>query len=162
MDTTMTLAGYVGHALELKHTRTGVSTVSFRVGSTPRIRTENGWEDGTTTWVSVVCYRALADHAVRSLNKGDPVIVHGRVRTQSWADPEGVIHERMVIEAGSVGHDLNRGVSAFARAYLRPTDTQEIQTPEEAEATTAQLEETGAGAAAEDLELVEELMALAA
>jgi len=111
----MTLTGYVGHNIELKQTNGGVSTVSFRVGSTPRIRTQDGWTDGVTTWMTIVCYRALAEHVARCVYKGDPVIVHGKVRTQSWADSTGAQHERMVIEAGAVGHDLSRGVSAFAR-----------------------------------------------
>ncbi|MDR0283372.1 MAG: single-stranded DNA-binding protein [Propionibacteriaceae bacterium] len=115
MDTTMTLTGYAGHSAELKQTRTGVATASFRVATTPRLRTESGWTDGVTTWVSVVCYRALAEHVARCVLKGDPVIVHGRVRTQAWTDAQGTPHERMIVEANTVGHDLNRGVAAFMR-----------------------------------------------
>ena len=131
MESTMTLTGYVGHKVELKQTRTGVSTVDFRMGTTPRIRNENGWTDGTTTWVNVVCYRSLAEHVSRSVSKGDPVIVHGRVRTQAWLDSGGAQHEKMVVEASSVGHDLNRGVSAFARA-VRPMDNAYAMPPEPA------------------------------
>ena len=127
METTMTLTGYIGHPLELKQTKTGVSTVSFRVGSTPRIRTDSGWIDGTTTWVTVECYRVLADHVVKSVGKGDAVIVHGKIRTQSWLDAQGTARERMVLEAVSVGHDLNRGVAAFVKAYRGP----EVRMPEE-------------------------------
>ena len=116
MESTMILTGYVGHNLEMRQTKTGVATVEFRVGNTPRYRTDNGWIDGTTTWMSVVCYRVLAEHVARSLSKGDPVIVCGKLRTQSWKDMQGVKHEKLVIEAGSIGHDLSRGVSAFARS----------------------------------------------
>lgn len=122
MEAMMTLTGYVGHNIELRQTRTGLSTVSFRIGTTPRIRTDNGWIDGVTTWINVVCYRALADHVAASLVKGDPVIVQGRVRTQAWTDPSGAQHEKMVVEAGVVGHDLNRGVSAFSRSSTRPSE----------------------------------------
>ena len=127
MDTTMTLTGYVGHSLELKQTKTGVSTVSFRVASTPRIRTDSGWTDGTPTWMNVECYRSLADHVAKSVNKGDAVIVHGRVRTQSWLDAQGTAHEKMVLEATAVGHDLNRGVAAYVKAHRGP----DISMPEE-------------------------------
>jgi len=129
MESTMTLTGYVGHNLELRQTKTGFSTVSFRVGTTPRIRTEDGWTDGATTWMTVVCYRALADHVARSVVKGDPVIVHGRVRTQSWTDARGQQHEKMVVEAGSVGHDLSRGVAAFARASMRSLEGPPVPEP---------------------------------
>jgi len=119
METTMILNGYVGHNIELKYTKTGVPTVTFRVGTTPRIRTDDGWIDGTTTWMTVVCYRALAEHVAHCVYRGDPVIVHGKVRTQSWDDAQGVPHEKMVLEAGLVGHDLSRGVAAFTRNQTR-------------------------------------------
>ena len=122
MESTMTLTGYVGQDIELRQTRTGISTVSFRVGTTPRIKTADGWTDGTTTWVNVTCYRYLADNVGRCVSKGDPVIVHGRVRTQMWTDAGGINHERMVIEASSVGHDLNRGMSAFTRTSTKALD----------------------------------------
>ncbi len=119
MESTIALTGYVGHDIELRSTRSGVPTVSFRVGTTPRVRTESGWNDGTTTWTTVVCYRALADHVAHSVGRGDPVIVHGRVRTQVWTDAGGEHHEKTVVEAVAVGHDLTRGVSAFARVPVR-------------------------------------------
>ncbi|MCL2470503.1 MAG: single-stranded DNA-binding protein [Propionibacteriaceae bacterium] len=122
MESTMTVTGYVGHNIELKQTKTGVSTVSFRVGTTPRMKTDNGWVDQATTWLNVVCYRSLADHVAGSVYKGDPVIVHGKVRTQAWIDAQGVQHEKMVIEAGAVGHDLTRGITVFKRSPARAPD----------------------------------------
>ena len=121
MEAMMTLTGYVGHNIDLKQTKTGVSTTSFRVGTTPRYRAENGWVDGVTTWTTVVCYRALADHVASSIHRGDPVIVHGRIRSQSWVDAAKVTHEKMVLEATAIGHDLSRGMSAFIKP-ARPTD----------------------------------------
>ena len=135
MEATMALTGYVGSKEVLRQTKTGISTISFRIGSTPRIRTDNGWINGTTTWVTVVCYRSLADHVGRCVIKGDPVVVHGKVRTQSWVDPQGVLHEKMVIEAQAVGHDLSRGVSAFSRVSLREPAT---ATYSQTEAITAE------------------------
>ena len=119
MESTMVVNGYVGHSLELKQTKTGVSTLSFRVGTTPRHRTEGGWVDGPTTWTTVVCYRSLADNVFKSVHKGDPVVVQGRIRTQTWEDKQGESHERMVLEAAVVGHDLNRGVSDFTKIFQR-------------------------------------------
>ena len=121
MEAMMTLTGYVGHDIDLKQTKTGVSTTSFRVGTTPRYRTDNGWVDGVTTWTTVVCYRALADHVASSIRKGHPVIVHGRIRSQSWVDAAKVPHEKMVLEATAIGHDLARGMSAFLKP-ARPSD----------------------------------------
>jgi len=128
MESTMIVNGYVGHGIELKYTKTGVPTVTFRVATTPRMKTENGWEDGTTTWTTVVCYRGLAEHVARCVRKGDPVLIHGKVRTQAWADGDGVAHERVVLEAGSVGYDLSRGAAEFTRGVFRSDPPQDTST----------------------------------
>jgi single-strand DNA-binding protein len=125
----MTLTGYVGHSLELKQTKTGVPTVSFRVGTTPRMRTLEGWVNGVTTWTTVVCYRNLAENIFMSIHKGDPVVVHGRIRTQSWVGPNEQTQERMVVEARFVGHDLNRGSTTFEKA-VRQTEVVSEGVPE--------------------------------
>ena len=136
METMMTISGYVGHDVEVKKTRAGASLASFRVGSTPRVRTPDGWADAPTTWMTVVCYRHLADNVAQSLRKGDPVVAQGRVRTQTWNDDQGASHERMVLEAASVGHDLIRGTSVFTKAATaRP---EEIPASEESFSTSDQ------------------------
>ena len=122
MESTMVVNGYVGHDLELKQTRSGVSTISFRVGSTPRVRTADGWGDGPTTWMTVVCYRTLAENVFKSIHRGDPVVVQGRIRTQAWEDKNGEAHERMGLEASVVGHDLNRGTTKYTKGYQRPSE----------------------------------------
>lgn len=129
MQATMTLTGYVGHTLEMRQTKTGVPTLSFRVGTTPRMRTPQGWVDGVTTWTTVVCYRSLAENIFTSIHKGDPVVVHGRVRTQAWKDPNEQLQERMVVEARFVGHDLNRGSTRFEKT-VRPTEATTVEVPE--------------------------------
>ncbi|MCL1907006.1 MAG: single-stranded DNA-binding protein [Propionibacteriaceae bacterium] len=124
MQASMTVTGYVGHDIELRQTKTGVSTVNFRIGTTPRIKKDNEWLDGVTTWTSVVCYRNLADHVAKSLKKGQPVVVHGRVRTQTWNDAQDVQHDRTFVEAITVGHDLTKGVASFEKA-VRPGSASE-------------------------------------
>jgi single-strand DNA-binding protein len=115
MDISVTLTGYVGGDIESRSTKSGLPMATFRVGTTPRIRRDNEWTDGPTTWVSVTCFRALADNVAASLHKGDPVIVSGRFRTQAWVDAGNESHERLVLEAAQVGHDLTRGRSRFER-----------------------------------------------
>jgi len=132
MELTMIVNGFVGHDIELKYTKTGVPTVNFRVATTPRIKTDTGWENGTTTWTTVVCYRGLAEHVSACVRKGDPVIVHGKVRTQAWTDAQGAAHEKQVLEAKSVGYDLSHGAAAFTRGVLRsdpPSDASACAQP---------------------------------
>jgi single-strand DNA-binding protein len=115
MEMTVTMTGNVGSEVEHRVTRTGLATASFRMACTPRVYKDGEWHDQATTWIGVECFRGLADNVASSLGKGEPILVQGRLRTRSWTDTNGVLHERLVIDATAVGHDLNRGTSAFRR-----------------------------------------------
>lgn len=118
MDSRITITGNLGSDVEHKvlATHNGeLQFASFRIASTPRIRRYNDWQDGNTTWFTVNCYRQLAQHVHNSMNKGDPVIVIGKVRTQEWQDSEGNSRSKMVIEAEYVGHNLVMGESQFTK-----------------------------------------------
>lgn len=115
MEAQLTVTGHVGGDVELRRTQqTNTPRTSFRLACTPRVYRQGSWSDDPTTWLTVVCWRSLAEHVAASLSKGDPVVVVGRVRTQTWTDDDGD-HERMVVEATTVGHDLSRGVATFHR-----------------------------------------------
>ncbi|PPK94219.1 single-strand DNA-binding protein [Kineococcus xinjiangensis] len=88
---------------------------SFRLASTLRRRDGEGrWYDAETTWFTVTCFRSLALNAARSLRKGQPVAVQGRLRVREY-EVEGVRRWSLEIEAASVGHDLQYGVGDFQR-----------------------------------------------
>jgi single-strand DNA-binding protein len=112
----VTFQGWVGNEIVHRDTAQG-PVANFRVGSTPRIRKRSGdWVDGPTSWFSVACWRGLADHVRDSVRKGDPVIVHGRLRTDVWRREDGQSSVTHVVEATYVGHDLTRGTTTFVKA----------------------------------------------
>ena len=115
----VTSQGWVGNEVVHRETAQG-NVANFRVGSTPRIRRRNGdWVDGPTSWFSVSCWRSLADNVRDSVRKGDPVLVHGRLRTDVWEREDGQSSTTYVVEAVYVGHDLSRGTAAFVKS-MRP------------------------------------------
>ena len=87
------------------------------MASTPRRyqRRTDSWEDGDTQWYAVNAWRALAENCDRSLRRGDPVVVHGKLSAHVWTNKAGLEVTTFEIEAAFVGHDLNRGTSAFER-----------------------------------------------
>ena len=117
-DTLVTLHGWVGSEVTFRDPH-GISVANLRVASTPRLRRDGRWVDGDTTWYSVTVWRQLADNVRSSIRKGDAVIVHGRLRTDTWERADGQQSTTLCIEASMVGHDLNRGTSTFTRA-IRP------------------------------------------
>jgi single-strand DNA-binding protein len=137
----ITVHGYVVAAPVVR--AAGEHTVAnFRIGVTPRKleRSSGEWRDTETQWYSVSAWRALGDNVARSLRKGDPVIVQGRLNARTWINAqhtEVLAHE---IEATFVGHDLRRGVTTFAKTA--PTGA--VDAPEASPARPAEDAEAGA------------------
>lgn len=114
-DTFVTFHGWVGNEVTHRDPN-GVSVANFRVASTPRIKKKGEWRDGDTTWYSVSAWRGLADNIRDSVKKGDAVLVHGRLRSETWKREDGQMSSTLVVEASFVGHDLSRGTSVFTRS----------------------------------------------
>lgn len=113
-DTFVTLHGWVGSEVTYRCPQ-NVSVANFRLASTPRLKRQGEWVDGDTTWYSVTVWRHLADNLRTSVKKGDAVVVHGRLRSDSWKREDGQMSTTLQIEASLVGHDLTRGTSLFVR-----------------------------------------------
>jgi single-strand DNA-binding protein len=112
MDAYVQLTGNVGGSVEFRNNT--VPIASFRLAHTPRVRRNGEWVDAPTTWITVTCFRTLAENVMASVHKGQPVVVAGRLRTNVWTK-EGVTYERLILEATTVGHDLTRGTATFRR-----------------------------------------------
>jgi len=143
-------------ASEPRHlvTPQGAPLTSFRLASTPTRFDQGvqGYVEGSTTWLTVTCWRGLAFNAARSLRKGQPVIVHGALHVREWKDGERSGRE-VELDAVSVGHDLRRGRADFAKV-LRPAGDRVLlggtptAGPDDAAASGAAA--NGAGAAGDD------------
>jgi single-strand DNA-binding protein len=115
-ETLITLAGWLGNDVQLRQVGDQL-VANFRVASTPRRyqRKTDSWVDGDTQWYSVSAWRGLADNCAQSLRRGDPVVVHGRLRVETWTGTSGAEMTSFEIDASFVGHDLARGTSQFTR-----------------------------------------------
>jgi single-strand DNA-binding protein len=117
---TVTLAGYVAREPVYTTVNDTIPKVIVRVAWNNRYpdRVTGEWRDGRTSFATVNCWRKMADNAVISLRKGQPVVVSGRLQVREYEDKEGKRRTAVDIEADAIGHDLNRGVTHFQR--LRP------------------------------------------
>jgi single-strand DNA-binding protein len=141
-ETMVTLQGNVGGDVQLR--RVGETYVAnFRVACTPRRyqRRSDEWVNGETQWYTVNAWRSLGEHCDRSLRRGDPVIVHGRLNARTYVNKNSIEVTSFEVEAVAVGHDLNRGASQFIRAPR-------IQGPEMAAAAPAAEQEEATATAA--------------
>ena len=106
-DAPVYLAGYVATETKFRKVAGDISSAKLRVAYTARRRDrETGeWSDGPTSFVSVQCWRGLADNVRLCVRKGEPVLVMGRLQISRFEDGEGNPRTAVEIEATSIGHD---------------------------------------------------------
>lgn len=128
-DAHITLVGWVAADPFYTVTKNGNPFLSLRVGCTPRRfdRQLGQWQDGETMFLTVNCWRSLADNVASSqLKLGDPVVVTGRLRIREYVKDEQMRFSA-VIDAVTVGHDLTRGHAHFQRVTRGGVATAEDQ-----------------------------------
>ena len=120
----VTLVGYVAQEPNLRTTKNGKVVADLRVGIAPRIRDNatGAWRDGQASYFTVSCWERLGHHVRASMHKGDPVLVKGRFRTDSYEDRDGHPRTETRITADTVGHDLSRGIANYMRNRSKQPD----------------------------------------
>ena len=116
-DTEITVVGRVASAPRRARLESGSSVTNFRIASTARRfdRTSQEWVDGETFWSDVECWDELGGNVIRSLSKGDAVVVVGRLWTRDYESSNGR-GSTSQIRADAVGPDLRHGWAEYQRA----------------------------------------------
>jgi single-strand DNA-binding protein len=115
-ETMMTMTGRLATAVTRVDFKDGGVKATFRLANTER-RFDRGsqqWVDGARLFLTVVCWRSLAEHVAAALSVGDPVIIQGRLREREY-EKDGRVHSVLEIEATSIGPDLARCSATVAR-----------------------------------------------
>lgn len=107
----VTIAGNITAKPELRFTQDGKSVCSLTVAHTERRRnpTSGEWEDfGDPLFLRVSVWRDQAENVAASLNKGDAVLVFGRLVSRSFKTKEGEDRTVTECEAEIISVDLRR------------------------------------------------------
>jgi single-strand DNA-binding protein len=117
-EATLSVTGYVATQPKVGWTRDGTRTLFMRLGWTPRRmnRTTGEWADQPTSFISVICYRKVAENAAACLRRGDPVLLKGNLRIREFGDENGPKRTAVEVIADSIGHDLSRGITLFKKS----------------------------------------------
>lgn len=127
-DTTITIVGNLVADAELRFTQSGQPVANFRVASTPRYfdKQTNDWKDGDGLFLTVNCWRGMAENVAESLRKGMRVIVVGRLRQRSY-EKDGQKRTVYEVEADSVGPDLKSASAKVTKATRETGGTTHAQ-----------------------------------
>jgi len=114
------LAGNLGADPELRHTKTGRTVAELRLATSRKIRKDGELQE-ETEWNTVKVWEQRAEYAATYLQKGDSVIIQGRLTTERWVTPDGEPRYKKVI----VAHDLTGlpGTSKESVYKHPPTET---------------------------------------
>lgn len=113
--------GHVGADPTLHIARNGTAITALRVAHTMSRRLPNGDYDDETQWFDVKCFGRLAQNVASCVAKGHPLLIRGRVVTETWQGPEGEPRSKVVVIASDIGIDLTFGTASYTRAAQRPT-----------------------------------------
>jgi single-strand DNA-binding protein len=126
-DAHFAVAGYVATQPRAGRTKSGAPFLFMRVAWTPRAinKATGEWADQQTSFVSVMCYRKIAENAARCLRCGDPVTLRGTVQVREYVDHAGAKRSSVDVVADSLGHDMSRGLSHYSKVSQHAAQTAE-------------------------------------
>jgi single-strand DNA-binding protein len=122
-ETQVTVVGNVATPVKAWKVPSGDTVASFRIASTSRYKRgpDAEWADGDALFVSVTCWRQLADNVLGSIGVGDPVVVRGRLYTDEY-EWEGRRRFEIKMEGHTVGPDLSRCRARITRTRRSATE----------------------------------------
>ena len=82
------LLGHLGKDPEVKKLDSGKSVANFSLATSEVYKNKEGEKVTNTEWHNIVLWRGLAEVAEKYLNKGDKILIEGRIRSRSWEDKE--------------------------------------------------------------------------
>ena len=111
-DSTITIAGNLTRDPELRFTQGGRAVANFAVAVGRRYQVNGEWREDTS-YFDVIAWGSLGENAAASLNKGNRVIVTGRLEQRRYEDRDGNKRTAVEIVAEEMGPSMR-----WARATL--------------------------------------------
>ncbi|MFE3629445.1 single-stranded DNA-binding protein [Streptomyces goshikiensis] len=117
-ETVITLVGNLVDDPELRFTPSGAAVAKFRVASTPRNfdRQTNEWKDGENLFLTCSVWRQAAENVAESLQRGQRVIIQGRLKQRSYEDREGVKRTVFELDVDEVGPSLKNATAKVTKS----------------------------------------------
>jgi single-strand DNA-binding protein len=125
-EVTTTAIGRVATDINVRTTAQGKNVANFRLVTQERRfdKDTNLWLDGERMFFTVSCWGWMATNVQRSLSKGDPVVVSGRLTLREYKADSGEERVSLDLTARAIGPDLSACTATITRP-ARDTATEE-------------------------------------
>lgn len=117
-ETPVTVIGNLTADPQLRYTDGGAALATFTVASTPRTfdRQTNEWRDAPALFLRCTMWRQPAEHVAESLQKGDRVIVSGRLKQNNYQTKEGENRSSIELDVDEIGPSLRYATAKVNKA----------------------------------------------
>lgn len=130
LTTTLTFAGNLVDDPSLEFTSGGTPVADFRVLVNRRIKQGEEWVDAPPTSHRCKVYGKTAETVAESVQRGDRVIAHGTVRTETWTDKDtGEARYKDLVILEEVGVSLRYSAARVQRTVRDTQSTAETVDP---------------------------------
>lgn len=106
----VTLLGNATHDPEPRATKTGTAVTSLGLATDRRVKDEQGKFIEKADFHKLVCFGALAEFSAKSVMKGAPLYIEGRLQTNRFKNKEGkdvstteIVVDRLVLLSSKKG-----------------------------------------------------------
>jgi len=104
----------------LKFTKTNVAMANIRIAVNERLKDSatGEWKDGEPTYLTVMAWYRLAENAADSLQRGDRIVVVGKLKERKWEDKEGKPRTSYEVSADALGVSLKFNSAQLTRSKV--------------------------------------------
>ena len=85
----VTLAGRLTRDPELRYLSTGTALCKLGIAVSRFSKSKDGEKKEETLFIGVTCWAKTAEYVGEYFEKGQPVLVEGRLQSSEWTDKEG-------------------------------------------------------------------------
>lgn len=115
-DNAITIVGNATRDPELRFTPSGQAVVAFGVACNRKwTDRDTGEKKEDVSFFDVTAWGQFAENVAESIQKGNRVVVTGRLQQRSWETNDGEKRSKVEINADSIGPDLRWATASVRR-----------------------------------------------
>jgi len=115
---------------ELRFTPSGVAVANLRIAANSRKKVNDEWVDDKVVFLNLTCWKQQAENVAESVQKGDLIMVKGRLETREYETKDGEKRQSFDVTADEVGVSLTFATAKVSKTERRTGSTTTAPPPD--------------------------------